>query len=255
MPITAFDDLGKGPALVLLHAFPLSRAMWEAQRNGFPGRRLIAPDLPGFGGSPRRPEGLTMEAAAREVAALLDRLGVKGPAAVLGLSMGGYVALEFARLFPERLGALILACTRSGADSPEGAQGRYQTAQRARSEGLAFLADTMPARLLGRTSAAHEPGLAGRLRDLILANEPGGIADALVGMAQRRDLTPLLPRLSLPVLALAGEEDTLIPPAEAQAIARAVPGASLKLLPGCGHLPNLEAPEAFRDAVSSFLGT
>ena len=253
MPITAYDSHGDGPPFVLVHAFPLSRKMWEAQANDFPGRRVIAPDLPGFGQSPRQEGGLTMEAAARELAALLDRLGAKGPAALCGVSMGGYIAFEFARLFPERLSALILACTRPGPDAPQAIETRYQTAQRVRAEGLGFLAETMPAKLLGRATLGKNPGLVGRVRDLILDNPPEGVADSLVAMARRRDSTPILPSIKCRVLILAGAEDGLIPPAESEAMAKAIPGAKLEILPECGHLPNLERPDAFQAAVAGIL--
>lgn len=248
----AFDSIGSGPPLVLVHAFPLARHMWEAQAGDFPGRRLIVPDLPGFGASPRQEGGLTMESAARELAELLDSLGEKA-AALCGVSMGGYVAFEFARLFPERLSALALVCTRPGPDSPQAMEVRYQSAGRVRAEGLGFLADSMPSKLLGRTSLGRSPGLIGRVRDLMLENKPEGVADALVGMARRRDSGPILSSIRCPVLVLAGAEDGLIPPAESEAMAKAIPGAKLEIVPECGHLPNLERPELFAPLVADFL--
>jgi pimeloyl-ACP methyl ester carboxylesterase len=239
--------------LVLIHAFPLHAGMYEAQANDFPGRRLLTPDLPGIRKEPRLPGGLTMEAAARHVAAKLDAAGLKGPVAVGGVSMGGYAALEFARLFPERLAALILACTRAGSDSPQAMEGRYQTAAKVKAEGVKVLADSMPQKLIGKTSQAKNPGLVGRAKDLILENGPEGLADALAAMARRRDSTPILPNIKCPTLVLTGEEDILIPPDESRSMAKAIPGAKLVVLPACGHLPNLEHPDAFRDAVASVL--
>src|SRR3954470_9419844 len=113
----SFDDVGEGPPVVLLHAFPLARAMWqpqvEALRDAY---RVIAPDLRGFGASAAFTGPPSVERLADDVAALLDALKVRERGGVGGVSMGGYVALAFARRHPARLRALILADTRAEAD-------------------------------------------------------------------------------------------------------------------------------------------
>src|SRR5438128_7993076 len=115
-----YDDVGRGEPVVLLHAFPFARAMWRPQLAALRDvGRVIAPDLRGFGGTSGFEGPPSVEQMARDVSALLDALGVTRPAVVGGLSMGGYVALAFARLFSHRLRGLILADTRAEADGGE----------------------------------------------------------------------------------------------------------------------------------------
>src|SRR5215210_7899298 len=112
----AYEDIGAGPVVVLLHAFPLDSGMWRPQLGELAkGYRVIAPDLPGFGRSAVS-AGLTMDSVADVVAELLDHLGVNERVAVAGVSMGGYAALAFARLYPQRLRALVLADTKADPD-------------------------------------------------------------------------------------------------------------------------------------------
>ena len=148
----AYADEGPGPVVVLLHGFPLSRAMWEEQLAGIGSiYRVIAPDLRGFGESPV-PEGVyTMDAMADDVVELLETLDIMGPVVVGGLSMGGYVALSLAARYPTRVRALILMDTRAGADTPEAAQGREATARAVLADDSARpVVDAMLPRLLQR---------------------------------------------------------------------------------------------------------
>ena len=116
----SFDDVGEGPPVVLLHAFPLARAMWRPQVEALsPAYRLLVPDLRGFGGSSPLSAAPSIETMADDVAALLDALKIAEPVVLGGLSMGGYVALAFARRHAQRLRGLVLADTRAEADSPE----------------------------------------------------------------------------------------------------------------------------------------
>lgn len=248
-----YTDAGKGTPLVLIHAFPLSRAMWKRELEQFaPAGRVIAPDLPGFGGSPRQPHP-SIEGMAQDTAALLDQLKVYEPVAIAGLSMGGYVALEFVRQFPQRVKALGLFSTRAAADTPEQAAGRMKLVDKLRTEGIEVLMTASLPKLIGRTTAASKPGLVKDVETMIRAASPDGVIDALRAMAQRRDSTLILPGLACPVLIVAGEEDALIPAQESQGMAKAIKNATLEIIPQAGHLANLEQPEEFHHRVSSWL--
>jgi len=248
----AYDARGEGPALVFLHAFPLSRRMWELQWESLaPGRRLLRFDDRGFGESPPTGGILTMERIADDAVGLLDHEGI-AKAVVCGLSMGGYAALALARRHPGRLAGLVLADTRAGADSPEARAGRSQLAERIRREGSAVAAEMLP-RLLGATTRARHPELAEELRGWIAANPPAGLCDALAGLAARADSGPELSRIAVPTLVVCGEEDELTPPEESRRMAEAIPGARLELIPEAGHLASLEQPAAFDRAVKAFL--
>ena len=244
---------GTGLPVVLLHAFPLSSAMWATQLEELSrAARIIAPDLPGFGRSPRQaaPE---ISGMAQQVAELLDALAIPEPVTVAGVSMGGYVALEFLRQFPRRVRGLALVSTRAVPDTAEGRQQRFKTAERVRTDGLAALAKAMLPKLLGRTTLASGPDVVDRVTQLILANSPAGVADALVAMADRRDSTDLLAGIRVPTLVVAGEEDTFIPAGESQALAAAIPGAQCVVIPQAGHLVPLEQPRLFGQHLLGFL--
>ena len=233
---------GAGPPVVLLHAFPLSGAMWNAQLRPLSRQaRVIVPDLPGFGRSPRLATP-SIAGMAQALARLLDDLDVREPAVVAGLSMGGYVALEFWRQYPERVRALGLLSTRAGADSAPQRRTRAQLARDVRAHGVAPLARAMAPKLVSPATRRRRPEVVRRLRWLMRANRPGGVADALSAMAQRRDSTPLLRRIRVPVLIVAGLDDAVIPVEEARRMRRAIRTAVLHVLPRAGHLLNLEQP-------------
>jgi len=249
----SYEVSGKGPALLLLHAFPLGLAMWDAQAAGLAERcRVIRFDARGFGGSPSGAGPLTMERIADDAAALLDHLGID-KAVVAGLSMGGYAAFAMTRRHAERLSGLILANTRSGPDSEEAKKGRAELAARVRREGPRVAAEAMLPRLVGETTKRERPEVAERLGEIILGNAAEGIAQALEGMALRADSTKGLGAIKTPTLVIAGEEDVVTPMAEAEAMARGISGSRLVVIPRAGHLSNIENPQAFNEAVMSFL--
>lgn len=246
-----FDDGGAGPAVLLLHAFPLSGAMWRHQAERLRERhRVVVPDLRGFGGSDAPPGPLTMEQQADDMAALLEHLGI-ARAAVVGLSMGGYIAFALWRRHPDKVAALALADTRAGADSNEGKAGRAANARLAEEQGPGAIAEKMIPSLV---APGAPQALRDELRALITANSADGIAGALRGMAQRPDSTPDLAGISVPALVIVGAQDALTPPEEAQKIAAGVAGPStLVEIPAVGHLANMEAPAAFSAALETFL--
>ncbi len=244
------------PVLVLVHAFPLGAQMWEAQFKGaFAGWRILAPDLRGFGGSTdQRADGVepTIADYADDVAGLVRE--VAGTPVVLGgLSMGGYAALAVMRRTPALVRALVLADTRAGADSLEGRAGRKAMLTLLEREGPQGVARDMMPKLLGATTREQNADAEATVRRLIKRHSPHGIRDAILRMMERPDSTPLLPTITVPTLVLVGDEDVLTPPAESEAIASALPNASLVRIAGAGHLSNLERPQAFEASVDDFL--
>lgn len=240
--------------LVLLHAFPLSARMWDDVRPGLEEVvEVVTPDLPGFGGRPAPAGEPSLDVLADEVAAVLaDR----PPEEVVlgGLSMGGYVAMAFVRQHPGRIGGLVLADTKAGADAPAARTNRERVAATMLAERTprVLLDDVLPG-LLGATSRSSRPEVVERVRALIAASDPEGIAWAQRAMAARPDSMDTLRAVDVPTLVVVGDEDALSPPAEAQAMAAAVPHARLVVVPGSGHLSALEDPPAFVDAVTGFL--
>lgn len=252
----AFVDRGTGPAVLLVHGFPLDHTMWNAQIEALSqSYRVIAPDLRGFGASGVSQDTVTMRQMADDLAALLDAREVSGRVALCGLSMGGYIAFQFQRAYGNRLRALVLCDTRSMPDTPEAAAGRHQTADRLLAEGrTSFLADAMLPKLLSPATLRDRPAIAETLRRTIEGNDPRGVAAAARGMAQRPDATPWLSEIACPTLVVVGAEDAISSPAEMQGIARGIPKARCVEIAGAGHMSPVEAPQAVNAALLQFLG-
>jgi 3-oxoadipate enol-lactonase len=235
--------------LLLIHAFPLDARMWEPQIGAIADALpVVAPHLPGFGGSAGAGEVMSMGAAADRCVESLDAFGVDR-AVVCGLSMGGYVALELWRRAPQRFLGLVLANTKAGADTEEGAAGRRALADRLLSEGSGFLVEGPPPLL----SDGASDELRARVRELIGGQPAASIAAAALGMAERPDSVADLGSISVPTLVVTSDADTLIPADVSSPMADQIPGAELALLKNAGHLSNLEAPEAFDELLARHL--
>ncbi len=250
------DLLGSGPSLMLVHGFPLDRTMWADVTNVLAQSfQLVIPDLPGFGASPLPPWPLTPANYAQTLALLLTELKITSPIAICGLSMGGYIALEFWHQHPQRLNALILTNTKASADSPDARDNREQAAQKVLANGTTDLARSMPEKLLSEKSLAQSPELKVRISEMIEHQSPESIAAASRGMAQRHDFTDRLDNISIPTLVIAGEDDKLIPLDESKRMDHMIPNASMKLISAAGHLSPLEQPTVFTQTVSQFLSS
>jgi pimeloyl-ACP methyl ester carboxylesterase len=253
----AYDDHGIGLPVIFLHAFPLNRTMWSDLMPALLNEqrfRLVALDWRGFGESEINTNRSTMELLADDVAALMDALGMQ-QAVLCALSMGGYVAFAFLRKYPERVRGLILADTRPGADSAEGKTNREKVARLAEEQGSGAIADLQIPNLLSNDTRQHHPDVEARVREMINAATPSGIAAASRGMAARIDSSDQLSRIGCPTLVLVGEHDGLTPPTVARDYATGIPGAHFAVIPQAGHLSNLEQPSAFLQVVREFLLT
>ncbi|MEP7273872.1 MAG: alpha/beta fold hydrolase [Acidobacteriota bacterium] len=251
----AYRDAGSGAPLVLLHAFPLNQSFWDDQVAAFaPSFRVITLDWRGFGESGLGETPSSMDVFSEDLSALLDFLQIE-KVTLCGVSMGGYAAFSFLRKYPHRVSALVLADTRSTSDTEEARANRLKMAALAREQGSPIIADQMIPKLLGAGTLANNPAVAARVRAMIEANSGEGIARALLGMAERRDSTPLLPGIKCKTLVIVGEDDTLTPPKDSEAMATAIPGARLVIIPGVGHLSNIENPSEFNRVLGEFLST
>lgn len=251
----AFLDQGQGMPIVFVHAFPLSKAMWNPQAEGLASAfRTITVDLRGHGESDAPLWYYSMEQFADDLVGLMDHLGL-GRAVFVGLSMGGYILFALYRKHPDLIKALVLADTRAQPDTPEGRAGRFAMAQTVHREGLEAVAALMLPKLLCPASLKSRPDLVQTVTRLITANQVSGIAGDLMGMALRPDSTPLLEHIRCPTLVIVGEEDVATPPDDARLMVYQIPSARLQVIPSAGHLSNLEQPEAFTAAIQSFLKT
>jgi 3-oxoadipate enol-lactonase len=249
----AYEVSGAGQPVVLLHGFPFNRTLWREQAEALKERyRVITVDLRGHGETAATRDPATMEEMAGDVAALLDHLRIER-VVLGGLSMGGYVALAFYRLFPERVGALILADTRAQADTDEARLAREQTATRALAEGMHTIADAMLPKLLAPSTQEEHPEVVARVREMILNTDPQGAASALRGMAVRRDQTEFLREINCPTLIVVGNLDPITPLADAELMKREIRGSRLEVIAGAGHVSNIERPAEFNHALEDFL--
>jgi len=212
----------------------------------------VTPDLPGFGAS-GLPPARTMDEMAEAVLKVLDDRGIER-AVIGGLSMGGYVTFALYRRAPERFSAMLLADTRATADNDQQKEGRRRMIATVREQGPSAVADEMLPKLLGTTSHRDRPELADRVREMIEANSAEAIAGAAEAMMGRPDSRPLLATIAVPTLLVCGEEYTLTPPSDSEALHAGTAGSRLVKLPGAGHLSNMEVPAAFSDALNVFLG-
>ena len=244
------DPLG---TLLLIHGFPLSARMWEPQLDlADHGWRVVAPQLRGFDGPPADPVAISMDDYAGDVIDLLDALRIEH-AVIGGLSMGGYITFAMFRHAPRYFRGMILADTRAQGDTPEGIEGRRRMIQLVRDKGASAAADEMLPKLVGQSTRTGRPEVVEQVRRLILSNSTETIAGAITALMTRPDSTPLLSTIHCPALVLVGDEDALTPPALSEEIQRGIGHAELAIVPGAGHMSNMEEPAAFNAAVARFL--
>jgi 3-oxoadipate enol-lactonase len=254
--IEYLDTGGAGVPVLLVHAFPLRARMWEPQLESLGERwRFIAPDLMGFGNSdaPDDASGYSVDSFADDLKALLDELGIDR-VVLVGLSLGGYVALAFLRRYRSVVSALVLADTRSEADAPEAIEKRTNQQGTVREQGPGALTEGLLGALLGEPTREKKPDVVETVRTL-MENPPAGYVGALEAMKGRPDSTPDLASIDVPTLIVVGENDTLTPPELSRRMHEHIGGSRLVVIPEAGHLSNLEAPEAFNGALAEFLSS
>lgn len=245
----AYDDDGKGPPLLLLHAFPFDRRFWRSVSPALHGhRRVISLDVRGFGESSLGESGFTIDDLADDVAVLADAVGLDR-FTLGGLSMGGYIALAFAARHGNRLDGLILADTKAGSDTPDARNARDHAIFQVRAEGLSPYLEKLLPKLLGPATSDE---IRQQARALATQNAEAVVATLAV-LRDRPDRRSQLTSIACPTLIIVGEADAITPPAEAEAMAAAIPRSRLVRLPGAGHLPNIETPQLFTDALLAFL--
>jgi len=241
-----YDRRGKGTPLVLLHGYPLDHHLWDEVvpllQDQFD---VILPDLRGFGGSSTVDSFYTMEDIASDIAGLLDSLGIP-KAVIVGHSMGGYVALAFARLYLERVAGLGLVSSQVLGDTPAKREDRFKTAAEVADKGIGTVVEAMTPKF---TTDTHLQEFA---RNSMEQQQPAAYIGALKAMGERVDSTPFLSRMDYPVVIVHGDADNLIPIDRAREVKAALPNAYLVEISGAGHMPMMEAPEKTAEALRHF---
>lgn len=243
----AYERTGTGSPLVLIHGYPLDHSIWdEVVPLLSPDFDLVIPDLRGFGESTSAKPQWSMQDLAEDVARILDHLEIES-AFLAGHSMGGYVALAFAKKFPGRVRGLALIASQTAADSPEKKADRIQQAAQISRDGT------------GETVAGMTPKLSTDskvqqlVHDMMKRQKPAGFIGSLHAMAGREDTLPMLADYDYPLIVIHGDEDNLIPLQRAHDVQAAVPRAQLVQIHKAGHMPMIEAPQQVADALKRFL--
>lgn len=244
---------GEGSPLVLVHGFPLDHHMWDAVFEPLAEQhQVIAIDLRGFGQSDGYREIVPMEMFADDIAAILDAMDITEQINFAGLSMGGYIAWQMWQRHRDRLSRLILLDTRAIADDEVQARARRMAAEAVLSAGMEDVPVNMLPKLLAENTIRDQPEVVSKMTEMILRQNPRGVAAAQRGMAQRANVESWLSDITIPTLVISGEHDVISPPEEMKGFAAQIPGAQFVEIPGAGHMVPLEAPEAMCEAVLPF---
>ena len=245
---------GSGSPVMLVHGFPFSKTIWDAQAAVLSRRMMvIRPDLRGAGASSSPDGPYLMETLAGDLAAVLDALKIDR-AAIVGHSMGGYVAMAFARMYTERVSKLVLVCSRLKNDDAQTASDREKLAAQTLAEHSALPVEkAYITRLFAPESLENKGNAVDFARAAVRANSPAGLAGSLRGMAQRVDARDIAEDLDLPVLIVAGGRDQVVSGGEAEEVRAAFPAADLRILGASGHVPMLEEPDALTAVLEAFL--
>lgn len=249
----AYDDVGEGLPLILIHGSPFNRSMWRPQVEYFRSQyRLIVPDLRGYGDTTVVAGKTTLEDFAGDIVGLLDYVGV-ARGVVVGLSMGGLVAQEFYQQFPQRVSCLVLADTYAHKVMPDAQQTRFVTAERIMNEGMQAYAQAFLPKMIAPHTIERQPEIAAQVMSMMANSSVEGVAAALRGRAERRDYVPLLADIAVPTLIVVGRDDEMTPVSDSELMHRSIDGSQLVVIEGAGHLPNLEQTETFNAALGAFL--
>ncbi len=244
-------DRGSGPAIVWIHGFPLSSAIFEPQL-AIPGVRHLVPDLPGFGASAPAAFAPTMDDYADAVSELLSGLGVSS-ATLAGVSMGGYIVFALLRRHPALASSAILIDTKETPDSDEARAGRASTAEAVEHGGTGIVIDQMFPKMLTPATVATADWRAEAVRRAMRSASVEGVLAALGAMAARPDSSETLRAATVPILAIAGDSDSITPPADAERMALLARDGSSAVIADAAHLSNVERPVEFNRVVQAFL--
>jgi pimeloyl-ACP methyl ester carboxylesterase len=243
----SYSEVGKGKTIVLIHAFPTDKTLWNAQLTGLKNHfHVVVIDLWGFGESAStNGQAITMSTYADEIKQLLDQLHIQ-KAIIGGESMGGYVSLAFLEKYPNKVEGLILSNTQAIADDATAIPQREASAKNLEVQGSSELIKSFMSKVLSPTVDEHTRDV---LHTILIKQSPLGMASALRGMALRSDTSHLLTQATIPILIITSDQDMVIPPAQSRAMHALAKNSDLVIISNAGHLSNLEQPNAWNQAV------
>lgn len=246
-----YEISGSGPVVMFAHSLGSDLSIWAAQKSALETRRtVLAYDLRGHGRTQATPGAYSFDLLAQDALALLDALHID-KASFVGISLGGMIGQAVALAAPQRIDRLVLADT-TCAYPPEAQAAWPERIRQIEASGLGpLVAPTLERWFTAAYRAAH-PGVAARIGAIIRATPVAGYVGCCHAIA-KLDFTARLAVLDLPTLVVVGDSDPGIPLPLAQALAAAIPGARLEVIPGAAHLSNMEQAEAFNRLLLEFL--
>jgi pimeloyl-ACP methyl ester carboxylesterase len=248
----AYEEIGEGPPVVLLHPFPLNHEFWHDAAQELSTRyRLLLPDLRGHGDSELGDGAASMPKLADDLARLLREERIT-KASFVGVSIGGYLLLEFWRRNREQVTAIVLANTKAGGETPDSRTARLQSAERVLREGTAWFVDDMASKLMSAATRINRPDIVENARAMMRKMSPQDVAGVQQGIADRPDSVSTLASIDVPTLLIAGEEDS-VPLAEVELMRQHIAGSQLRVIAGAGHYAALEKPQEFGRLLRGFL--
>lgn len=248
-----YETAGKGPEVVLLHPFPSCNQFWTPVKEKLAARfRVIMPDLRGLGQSGAGEGDATMQKHAQDVVRLCDELKV-AKAVFVGCSIGGYILFELWRTCRDRVNGLVLANTKASADNAEARAARLQAAEQVLERGPEQFVESMLPKLLGESTQRNRPDIVDAARRTTQHSTGGGIAAVQRGMAARPDSSPILGKISVPTLILAGAEDVLVPRPELEKMRTGIKNSTVQIVPKAGHFAAFERPDEVGILLRRFL--
>lgn len=250
----SYDDFGEGNIpIIFLHGFPFDKTMWRFQLDFFKNtHRIIALDIRGFGKSIDETSAWSIDLFSEDLILLMDQLSIK-KAIVCGLSMGGYIALNAIKRFPDRFEALVLCDTQCNADSPEVKKKRYNTIDDINMSGTITFSDNFIKNVFYKDSLENQKELVQQLKSVVLANSKYIITQGLTALAERTETCSTLNNITIPTLIICGREDTVTPLTQSEFMHAAIRGSKLQVIDRAGHVSNLEQPLEFNRHLFSFL--
>jgi 3-oxoadipate enol-lactonase len=250
-----YNIYGKASGLpvVFIHGFPFSQEMWRSQVAELSGDySVVTYDVRGHGESEVGDGQYTIEFFVDDLIGLLDHLRIE-KAVVVGLSMGGYIALRAIERNPERFRGLVLCDTRSEADTNEGKIKRAGNIQSVKNDRVKKYAEEFVKAVFASQTLERNPEAVKFIRKIIEKTSPIAIAGTLLALASRTDTTESLSKINVPTLILVGEHDALTPVSAAKSMNERIRQSKFHVISNAAHLSNLENPEEFNKHLSGFL--
>jgi 3-oxoadipate enol-lactonase len=250
----SYDDLGEsGTPVIFLHGYPFSKAMWRKQIDFLQTtNRVIACDIRGFGDSEDESSILSIDLFAEDLLQFMDSLKIE-KAIVCGLSMGGFIALNAHKRFPERFEALILCDTQCIADTAAVKEKRYKTIDDISANGVKNFNDGFIENVFHKDSLSNKKELVEELRKVVFENSQHIITAGLTALAERTETCSTLGAISIPTMIICGREDTVTPLAQSDFMHQMIEGSTMHVIDNAGHVSNLEHPDEFNQYLLDFL--